>query len=63
MWFLTRLLQGHTLKALAAPAHVKQFILQLRRLKSRVLGKLMLFKNRNEIDELELVLGKILRGN
>jgi len=49
---------GHTLKALAAPAHVKQFILQLRRLKSKVLGKLMLFKNRNEIDELELALGK-----
>ena len=49
---------GHTLKALAAPAHVKQFILQLRRLKSKVLGKLMLFKNRNDIDELELVLGK-----
>lgn len=49
---------GHTLKALAAPAHVKQFILQLRRLKSKVLGKLMLFKSRNDIDELELTLGK-----
>lgn len=48
---------GHTLKALASPSHVKQFILQLRRLKSKLLGKLLLFKKK-EADELELCLAE-----
>ena len=48
---------GHTLKALASPSHVKQFILQLRRLKSKLLGKLLLFKSK-KADELELCLAE-----
>ena len=44
-------------KALASPSHVKQFILQLRRLKSKLLGKLLLFKKK-EADELELCLAE-----
>ena len=48
---------GHTLKALASPSHVKQFILQLRRLKSKLLGKLLLFKGK-KADELELCLAE-----
>jgi len=48
---------GHTLKALASPSHVKQFILQLRRLKGKILGKLLLFKSK-KTDELELCLAE-----
>ena len=46
---------GHTLKALAAPAHVKQFILQLRRMKKKLMAKLLkgiIFK-KDETDALE----------
>ncbi len=46
---------GHTLKALASPAHVKQFILQLRRMKKKLMAKLLkgiIFK-KDETDDLE----------